>query len=147
MCLTCPYLPPSIPNVSSPAVCSYCFRPCILFCFFLVPFCISQSVESRECGRIESQLADWIVFCTISDCIKQLRLWTYKKVMDASSFLLDRSELTSADGRKGKKKETDLLTRLVKAVERMNATQLPLLLCLSFCFTFPSHHVWKESAS
>lgn len=61
--------------------------------------------ESQECGRVESQLADWIVFCSISGCIKQPRLWTYKKVMDASSLRLDRSELTSAEGRKGKKKE------------------------------------------
>lgn len=121
----------------------------VVFFYFLSASLSPKIVESRECGRVESQLADWIVFCSISDCIKQPRLWTYKEVMDASSFLLDRSELTSAEGRKGKKKkqETDLLTRLVKAVERMNATQLPLLLCLSFCFTFPSHDVWKESAS
>ena len=66
--------------------------------------------ESRECGRIESQLADWIVFCSISGCIKRVRLWTYKKVMDASSLRLDCSELTSAEGRKGTKKECDLLT-------------------------------------
>lgn len=111
MCLTCPYLSPSIPNVSSPAVCSYCFRPCILGCFFyfLSASLSPKIVESRECGRVESQLADWIVFCSISDCIKQPRLWTYKEVMDASSFLLDRSELTSAEGRKGKKRSKRLI--------------------------------------
>lgn len=89
------------------------------FIFFFSPnspflqlsaFFSPKIAESRECGRIESQLADWIVFCSISGCIKRLRLWTYKKVMDASSLRLDRSELTSAEGRKGTKKECDLLT-------------------------------------
>lgn len=88
-------------------------------------------VESQECGRIESQPADWIVSCSISGCIKRPRLWTYKKVMDASSSCLDRAELTSAKGRKGKKKkrkmDCDLLTRLVKAERRMNATRLSRL--------------------
>lgn len=83
------------------------------FIFFFSPnspflqlsaFFSPKIAESRECGRIESQLADWIVFCSISGCIKRLRLWTYKKVMDASSLRLDRSELTSAEGRKGTKK-------------------------------------------
>lgn len=82
------------------------------FFFPKIPFLqlsafFSQKIaESRECGRIESQLADWIVFCSISGCIKRLRLWTYKKVMDASSLRLDRSELTSAEGRKGTKKKS-----------------------------------------
>lgn len=107
LCLTCPYLPASIPN----AVWSHCFRLCIFFSespfLQLSAFFSPKIAESRECGRIESQLADWIVFCSISGCIKRLRLWTYKKVMDASSLRLDRSELTSAEGRKGKKKRKE----------------------------------------
>lgn len=79
------------------------------FFYFLSASLSPKIVESRECGRVESQLADWIVFCSISDCIKQPRLWTYKEVMDASSFLLDRSELTSAEGRKGKKRSKRLI--------------------------------------
>lgn len=92
------------------------FIPAFFFFFPKSPFLQLSAffspkiAESRECGRIESQLADWIVFCSISGCIKRLRLWTYKKVMDASSLRLDRSELTSAEGRKGTKKECDLLT-------------------------------------
>lgn len=47
--------------------------------------------------------------------------------MDASPLLLDRTELTSAEGKGERKKKTltDLLARLVKAEERMNATQAP----------------------
>lgn len=107
---TCTYLPASIPNALSHAVCIFFFffpkSPFLQLSAFFSP----KIAESRECGRIESQLADWIVFCSISGCIKRLRLWTYKKVMDASSLRLDRSELTSAEGRKGTKKECDLLT-------------------------------------
>ncbi len=101
------------------------FFPKAPFSAFFCP----KIAESRECGRIESQPADWIVFCSISGCIKRPRLWMNKKVMDASSLRLDRAELTSAEGRKGKKKkrDCDLLTRLVKAEGRMNATQLPRL--------------------
>lgn len=90
----------------------------------------------------------WLIglsFCSISGCIKRPRLRTYKKVMDASSLRLDRSELTSAEAGKGKKKKAcDLLTRPVKAEGRMNATQLPRLTdvkkcshCFSVC-RFPS---------
>lgn len=116
LCSACPYLPLSIPNVSTQAVRSYCFCLCIFFFFFfsclpkapflqLSAFSPPKIAESRERGGIGSQPADWIVFCSISGCIKRPRLWTYKKVMDASSLRLDRSELTSAEGRKGKKKK------------------------------------------
>lgn len=114
LCLTCPCLPVSIPNVLTQAIRSYCFHLCI-FIFSKSPFLQLSALfspkiaESQECDRIESQLADWIVFCSISGCIKRLRLWTYKKVMDASSKRLDRLELTSAEGRKGKKKRETVI--------------------------------------
>lgn len=61
--------------------------------------------ESLECGRIGSQPADWIVFCSVSGCIKKPRM--YKNVMDASSSRLDRSELTSAEGKRGTKQKRE----------------------------------------
>lgn len=69
--------------------------------------------------------------------------------MDASFLRLDLSELTSAEGKRGGKKNKKLrdwfTDQAVKAEERMNATQLQRLtdvkcsncfFCLSFYFTF-----------
>lgn len=70
LCLSCPHLPASIPNVSTQAVCSFCFPLFLSFFFFfskspflqVSAFFSPKIAESRECDRIESQLADWIVF-------------------------------------------------------------------------------------
>lgn len=85
--------------------------------------------ESRECGRIESVLADCIVFCSFSGYIKRQKLWTYKKVMDASFLCLNPpvADLSRRQERQQKKeRHGDLLTRPVKVEGRMNATRLSL---------------------
>lgn len=132
LCFTCPYFYLRLSQMyqlrqyAATVFVSASFFPKTPFCNSL-HFSIQKIAESQEYGRIKSQLADWIVFCSISGCIKRLRLWTYKKLMDASPLRLDRSELTSAEGKKGKKKDCDLLTRPVEAERRINATQLPQL--------------------
>lgn len=64
--------------------------------------------ESRECGRIESVLADCIVFCSFSGYIKRQKLWTYKKVMDASFLCLNPpvADLSRRQERQQKKRKT-----------------------------------------
>lgn len=98
------------------------------------PFCNSalfspKIAESQECGRIESVLADCIVFCSFSGYIKRQKLWTYKKVMDASFLCLNPpvADLSRRQGRQQKKeRHGDLLTRPVKVEGRINATRLSL---------------------
>lgn len=85
--------------------------------------------ESRECGRIESVLADWIVFCSISGYIKRQKLWTYKK-SDGCLLLMSEPACSWPQQKTGKAKKKerhgDLLTRPVKVEGRMNATRLSL---------------------
>lgn len=60
--------------------------------------------ESRECGRIESVLADWIVFCSISGYIKRKKLWTYKK-SDGCLLLMSEPACSWPQQKTGKAKK------------------------------------------
>lgn len=70
--------------------------------FILTIFLISWKLKSCKFESIKFQPADWIVFCSVSGCIKRLSLWMYKTMMDASPLHLDCSELTSAQVRRKK---------------------------------------------
>lgn len=63
--------------------------------------------ESRSFGRIESVLADCLVFCSFSGYIKRQKLWTYKKVMDAFLCLNPPvADLSRRQERQQKKRKT-----------------------------------------
>lgn len=67
--------------------------------------------ESRSFGRIESVLADCLVFCSFSGYIKRQKLWTYKKVMDAFLCLNPPvADLSRRQERQQKKRKTRWFT-------------------------------------
>lgn len=125
MCFTCPHL-----------------ALFILICFFL--FLISWKLKSCKFERIKSLPADWIVSCSVSGCIKHLRLWMYKTMMDASPLHLDCSELTSAEVRR---KRASLIYRAGQLKEtRAWMTDSPASF-VSFFFTFALANTLEESKS
>lgn len=121
MCCTCPYLP-----------------------LFIFLFLISWKLKSCKFERIKSLLTDWIVSCSVSGCIKRLRLWMYKTMMDALPLHLDCSELTSAEVRR---KRASLICRAGQLKEtRARMTDSPASF-VSFFFTLALANTLVESKS
>lgn len=118
--------------------------PSFIYLDLFLPFLISWKLKSCKFERIKSLPADWIVSYSVSGCIKRLRLWMYKTMMDASPLHLDCSELTSAEVRR---KRASLIYRAGQLKEtRAWMTDSPTSF-VSFFFTFALANTLEESKS
>lgn len=160
-CSTRPYLPASMTDGKSPAVCI-----CFFFLHLFSPFRISQSKNSGITGMWQ----DWISAGWLDCLLLYLRLHLVAKALDVYKkkkrrwlmpppyvwTALSWPQQKAAKGKKKKKSQRLIYWPGGKSRREDECHSAPttdrckvlqLLFCLSFDFAFPSHDVWKESAS